>query len=47
MKEKKQKIQKSLIDDAKNTKIYQDVLKSFPDAELIDVNLNKEDDPDD
>ena len=47
MKEKKQKIKKSLIDDAKNTKIYQDVLKSFPDAELIDVNLNKEDDPDD
>ena len=47
MREKKQKIKKSLIDNAKNTKIYQDVLKSFPDAELIDVNLNKEDDPDD
>ncbi|MBD1139728.1 DNA polymerase III subunit gamma/tau [Pelagibacterales bacterium SAG-MED38] len=44
MKEKKQKIKKSLIDDVKNTKMYQDVLKSFPDAELIDVKINKEDD---
>ena len=42
MKEKKQKIKKSLIDDSKKTKIYQDVLKNFPDAELIDVNPNKE-----
>ena len=47
MKEKKQKIKKSLIDDAKSTKIYKDVLKNFPDAELIDVNLNREDEPND
>ena len=33
---------------AKNSKIYKDVIKNFPDAELIDVNLNKkEDDVDD
>ena len=47
MKEKKQKIKKFLIDDAKNTKIYKDVLKNFPDAELIDVNLNREDEHND
>ncbi len=42
MKEKKQQIKKSLVDKAKNTKIYKDVLKNFPDAELIDVNSNTE-----
>ncbi len=47
MKEKKQEIKKSTIDEAKNTKIYKDVLKNFPDAELIDVNLNIKDDPND
>ncbi len=47
IKEKKQETKKSLIDDAKNTKIYKDVLKNFPDAELIDVNLNKEDETND
>ncbi len=48
MKEKEQKIKKSLMEDAKNLKIYKDVIKNFPDAELIDVNLNKkEDDADD
>ena len=43
MKEKKQEIKKSLIDKAKSSKIYRDVIKNFSDAELIDVNLNKED----
>jgi DNA polymerase-3 subunit gamma/tau len=48
MKEKEQKIKKSLMEEAKNSKIYKDVIKNFPDAELIDVNLNKkEDDVDD
>ena len=48
MREKEQKIKKSLMEEAKNSKIYKDVIKSFPDAELIDVNLNKkEDDVDD
>ena len=48
MKEKEQKIKKSLMEEAKSSKIYEDVIKNFPDAELIDVNLNqKEDDPDD
>ena len=44
MKEKKQEIKKSLLDKAKSLKIYKDVIKNFPDAELIDVNLNKKED---
>ena len=47
MKEKRQEIKKSLIEETKSSKIYKDVIKNFPDAELIDVNLNKEDDPND
>ncbi len=43
MKEKKQKIKRSLIDEAKNSKIYKDVIKNFPDAELIDIHLKGED----
>ncbi len=47
IKEKKQKIKKSLIDEAKSSEIYIDVIKNFPDAELIDVNLNKKVEPND
>ncbi len=47
MKEKRQEIKKSLIEETKSSKTYKDVLKNFPDAELIDVNLNKEDEPHD
>jgi len=47
MKEKRQEIKKSLIEETKSSKIYKDVIKNFPDAELIDVNLNKEDEPHD
>ena len=41
MREKKQKIKRSLMDEAKNSKIYKDVIKNFPDAELTDINLKK------
>ena len=41
MREKKQKIKKSLMEEAKNSKIYKDVIKNFPDAELTDINLKK------
>src|SRR6056300_892963 len=34
---------KELIESAKNSSIYKDILKSFPDAELIDVKPRKED----
>jgi len=47
MKEKRQEIKKSLIEETKSSKIYKDIIKNFPDAELIDVNLNKEDEPHD
>ena len=47
MKEKEQKVKKSLMDEAKNSKIYKDVIKNFPDAELIDINLKREDEPND
>ena len=47
MKEKRQEIKKFLIEETKSSKTYKDVLKNFPDAELIDVNLNKEDEPHD
>ena len=43
MKEKEQKIKKSLMEEAKNSKIYKDVIKNFPDAELTDINLIGED----
>ncbi len=47
MREKKQKIKRSLIDETKNSKIYKDVIKNFPDAELTDINLIGEDEPND
>ncbi len=45
--EKKQKIKESLIDGIKNSKVYKDVLDNFPDAELIDINLIREDEHND
>ena len=31
------------MDEAKNSKIYKDVIKNFPDAELTDINLKGKD----
>jgi len=45
MKEKRQEIKKSLIEETKSSKIYKDVIKNFPDAELTDINLLEEDEP--
>ena len=47
MKEKKQEIKKSLIEETKSSKIYKDVIKNFPDAELIDVITNGKNEPND
>ena len=47
MREKKLKLKRSLMDEAKNSKIYKDVMKNFPDAELTDINLKGEDEPND
>ena len=40
-------IKQNLIDEVKNSEIYKDVLKNFPDAELTDINLKGEDEPND
>ena len=37
---KKKDLKKLIIDKSKKSQIYQDVLKNFPDAELMDVDLN-------
>ena len=34
---------KELVESVKNSSIYKDILKNFPDAELIDVKPRKED----
>ena len=47
MREKKQKIKRSLMDEAKNSKIYKDVIKNFTDAELTNINLKADDEPND
>ena len=41
-KEKDIIIKKDFLDNAKKSEIYQKILKIFPDAELIDININKE-----
>ena len=41
-KEKDIIIKKDFLDNAKKSEIYKKILKIFPDAELIDININKE-----
>ena len=36
---KKKNLKKVILDKAKKLEIYKDVLKNFPDAELMDLNL--------
>ena len=47
IKNKKGNIKKLLIDKAKKTEVYMNVLKNFSDAELIDVSLKDEEGDDD
>ena len=42
VKEKQKNNKNVLIDEVKNSEIFKSVLDKFPDAELIDVNLNKD-----
>ena len=42
VKEKQKNVKKQLIDEMKNSEIFKSVMDSFPDAELIDVNLNSD-----
>ncbi|MBD1139130.1 DNA polymerase III subunit gamma/tau [Pelagibacterales bacterium SAG-MED46] len=44
IKEKKKNKKEELINEVKNLKIYKNMMKQFPDAELLDVKLNKEED---
>ena len=44
VKENRENKKKELINDVKNSEIYKIVVKKFPDAELLDVKLNKEED---
>ena len=41
VKDKKKNVKKQLIDEMKNSEIFKSVIDRFPDAELIDVNSNK------
>ena len=41
VKDKNLNIKKSLIENAKKSEIYKNVIDSFPDAKLIDVSINK------
>ncbi len=42
VKDKQKNVKKKLIDEMKNSEIFKSVMDSFPDAELIDVNSNKD-----
>jgi len=47
IKEKQKNKKDELINDVKNLEIYKNIIKQFPDAELLDVKLNKEEDQND
>jgi len=42
VKDKQINVKKQLIDEMKNSEIFKSVMNRFPDAELIDVNSNKD-----
>ena len=42
VKDKEKNIKKQLMDEMKNSEIFKNVMDKFPDAELIDVNSNKD-----
>ena len=42
VKDKEKNVKKKLIDEMKNSEIFKSVMDKFPDAELIDVNSNKD-----
>ena len=44
VKEKQLNKKEKLIDEVKNLQIYKKVMEKFPDAELVDVKLNKKED---
>ena len=42
LKDKEKNVKKQLMDEMKNSEIFKSVIDKFPDAELIDVNSNKD-----
>ena len=42
VKDKEKNVKKQLIDEMKNSEIFKSVMDKFPDAELIDLNSNKD-----
>ena len=42
VKDKEKNVKKKLMDEMKNSEIFKSVMDKFPDAELIDVNSNKD-----
>ena len=42
VKDKEKNVKKQLIDEMKNSEMFKSVMDKFPDAELIDVNSNKD-----
>ena len=42
VKDKEKNVKKQLMDELKNSEIFKSVMDKFPDAELIDVNSNKD-----
>ena len=42
VKDKEKNIKRQVIDEMKNSEIFKSVMDKFPDAELIDVNSNKD-----
>ena len=42
VKDKEKNVKKKLMDEMKNSEIFKSVMNKFPDAELIDVNSNKD-----
>ena len=40
LKIKKKNFERVIFDKTKNSEIYKNVIKNFPDAELMDVNLS-------
>ena len=42
VKDKEKNVKKQFMDEMKNSEIFKSVMDKFPDAELIDVNSNKD-----
>ncbi len=42
VKDKQKNVKKQLIDEMKSSEIFNSLIDKFPDAELIDVNSNKD-----